>query len=125
MKDALQIYEENSFEELAVDQDPFQEKAEPLLLGQSFYELEGLSYLLDNPTEINIVATNSEVIGKLQMNLVPCDENGCEDLDEDLLPDEPQDLINKSLNFKVKIDKIIDLPESFCRDIYIQYKFYT
>jgi hypothetical protein len=40
------------------------------------------------------VATNSEVVGKLQMNLVPCDENGGEDLDEDLLPDEPQDLIN-------------------------------
>jgi hypothetical protein len=53
------------------------------------------------------------------MNLVPCDENGGEDLDEDLLPDEPQDLINQSLNFKVKIDKITDLPATFCRDIYV------
>ena len=119
MKDALQIFEENNFQELEVNQDPFQEKAEPILLGQSFYELEGLSYLLDNPTEINVVATNSEVVGKLQMNLVPCDENGGEDLDEDLLPDEPQDLINQSLNFKVKIEKISDLPETFCRDIYV------
>jgi hypothetical protein len=33
MKDALQIYEENDFQELAVNQDPFQEKAEPILLG--------------------------------------------------------------------------------------------
>ena len=65
MKDALQIYEENNFQELAVNQDPFQEKAEPILLGYSVYELEGLSYLLDNPSKIPVVATNSEVIGKL------------------------------------------------------------
>ena len=33
MKDALNIYYVNDFEELAVNQDPFQEKAEPILLG--------------------------------------------------------------------------------------------
>ena len=65
MKDAINIYEANNYQELAVNQDPFQEKAEPILLGNSVYELEGLSYLLDNPREIPVVATNSEVIGKL------------------------------------------------------------
>ena len=33
MKDAIYIYEKNNYQELAVNQDPFQEKAEPILLG--------------------------------------------------------------------------------------------
>lgn len=49
MRDALQTFEENDFTELPPDQDPFYEKQEPILLGQAFYMLEGLAYLMDNP----------------------------------------------------------------------------
>ena len=45
-------------------------------------------------------------------------------MNEDLLPDEPTDLLNQSISFKVKIDKIENLPEDFCRNIFCEYKFY-
>ena len=51
--------------------------------------LEGLANLIDNPREIPIVATNNSIVGKIFINLVPCDKYGNEELDEDLLPDEP------------------------------------
>lgn len=58
------------------------------------------------------------------MNVVPCDETGNEDLNEDLLTDEPNDLINTALDFKVKISQLFNLPEDLCRDIYCEYQFY-
>lgn len=33
------------------------------MLGQSFYMLEGLAYLMDNPRKIPIVATNNKIYG--------------------------------------------------------------
>ena len=56
--------------------------------------LEGLAYLMDNPRKVPIVATNSKIYGTLDINVVPCDENGDEELDEDILTDDPNDLIN-------------------------------
>jgi len=59
--------------------------------------------------------------GEIHMNIIPCDENGNEDLDEEMIPDEANDLLNKRLDFKVKIDKLTNLPEDFCRNIYCEY----
>lgn len=103
MRDALQTYEANDFKELDPEQDPFYEKQEPILLGQAFYMLEGLAYLMDNPRKIPIVATNNKIYGQLEINVVPCTEDGNEELDEDMLTDDPMDLLNNTLDFKVKI----------------------
>lgn len=124
MRDALQVYEQNDFADLAPEQDPFAEKQEPILLGQAFYMLEGLAYLMDNPRTVPIVATNNKIYGQLEINLVPCDEDGNEDIDEDLLSDDPADLKDQSLTFKVKISRIANLPEDFCRNIYCEYGWY-
>lgn len=56
--------------------------------------LEGLAYLIDNPRKLPIVATNSSIVGEIFINIVPCEEDGNEDMNEDLLPDEPKDLLN-------------------------------
>ena len=66
--------------------------------------LEGLAHLIDNPRKLPIVATNSSIVGEININIVPCEEDGNEDMNEDLLPDEPTDLLNQSISFKVKID---------------------
>lgn len=124
MRDALQTLEDNEFQDLDPEQDPFQEKQEPILLGQAFYMLEGLGYLMDNPRVIPIMATNHEIYGQVHINVVPCDENGNEELDEELLPDDPMDLLNQELNFKVQITHISSLPQDFCTNIYCEYKFY-
>lgn len=58
------------------------------------------------------------------MNVVPCDEDGNEELDEDLLPDEPEELLENEIYFKVKIDHLSDLPDDFCSNVYCEYQFY-
>ena len=63
--------------------------------------LEGLAYLMDNPREVPIVAPNREIVGQLHVNVVPCEEDGNEELDDDRLPDEPMDLLNQRIDFKV------------------------
>lgn len=65
-----------------------------MLLGQAFYMLQGLAYLIDNPREIPIVATNSEIVGQLTLNVVPCEADGNEDIDEDNAPDDPSELVS-------------------------------
>ena len=83
MREACNTYEANEFEALKPEEDPFFEKQEPILLGRAFYILEGLSYMMDNPREIPIIDHNNEKNGNLALNLVPCDEYGNEDLDEE------------------------------------------
>jgi len=63
--------------------------------------LEGLPYLLDSPRVVPIVAPNSDVHGQIYINVVPCDEFGNEELDEEALPEDPMDLLNQRLDFKV------------------------
>jgi hypothetical protein len=86
--------------------------------------LEGLAYLLDNPRDIPIVSTSNKIVGKVFVNIVPCEEDGNEDLDEDSLPDDPKDLLNTEIFLKVKISHIENLPEDFCRNIFCEYKLY-
>ena len=86
--------------------------------------LEGLAYLMDNPRKIPIVASNHQIYGQIDINVVPCDEAGDEELDEDILTDDPMDLLNQTLDFKVKIHQISNLPEDFCRNIYCEYEFF-
>lgn len=124
MRDALQTFEDGDFKDLPKEQDPFYEVPQPILLGQAYYMLGGLPYLLDNPRRVPIIAPNNDVYGEIHMNVIPCDETGNEDLDEEQLPDEPEALLNERLDFKVKIEKLTNLPEDFCRNIYCEYQFF-
>jgi hypothetical protein len=56
--------------------------------------LEGLAYLIDNPRKLPIVSTNNTIVGEITINIVPCEEDGSEDINEDLVPDDPKDLLN-------------------------------
>ena len=80
--------------------------------------------MIDNPVDIPIVATDNKIIGQLSMNVVPCEEDGNEELNEDMLSDDPFDLIGQSLDFKVKIDKVSGLPYDQFQNIFCEYEFY-
>ena len=68
MDDALAQYENN----MDLLQDPFADNPEPILLGQCIYSMEGLPYLMDNPKDLPIIGTNSQIVGRMHLNLVPC-----------------------------------------------------
>ena len=76
---------------------------------------------MDNPRELPIVAPNSDIVGQISVNVVPCYADGDEDIDEDAIPDEPSELIGSDLPFKVKIDSLSNLPENFCRNMFVEY----
>ena len=78
MRDALQTYEDKEFQELQPNEDPFYDKEEPMILGQAFYLLEGLQYLMDDARTIPIVSMTNEIFGAIDINVVPCDEDGNE-----------------------------------------------
>lgn len=63
---------------------------------------------MDNPAEISIIGKNSMVVGKIKVNIVPIyiDEDGMEtDVPEDLFPENPEELIDRRIDFIVEIDK--------------------
>lgn len=122
MKEALNVYENN--QRMEPEADPFNQKQEPIFLGQAFYSLEGLGYLMDNPHTLPIVGTDMQAVGQLTMNVLPCYADGNEDIDEEQCPDDPSELISQPLDFKVSISHATNLPENFCRDVYCEYKFY-
>jgi hypothetical protein len=61
----------------------------------------------------------------LTINVIPCEEDGNTSIDEDMLSDNPEDMIGQSINFKVTIDNITNLPEDFCRNIFCEYEYYV
>lgn len=124
IRDALQLLEDQDFQELTPEQDPFYEEPQPILLGTAYYMLGGLPYLLDNARAVPIIAPNNDVHGEIHMNVVPCDEEGNEELDEEMMSDDPNDLLNERLDFKVKIEKLTNLPKNFCRNIFCEYRFF-
>lgn len=52
------------------------------------------------------------------------DADGNEEIDEDLIPEKPEDLLEKRIDFVVEIMGAQDLPENFCKDVYVEYQIY-
>jgi len=63
--------------------------------------LEPLAYLIDNPFEIILVGHLENTVGKLDVNIIPTDESGWRDPPEEMITDDPQDLIGKRVDFVV------------------------
>jgi len=103
-------------------ENPFVDEPQPLLIGEGYYSLEALANSIDNPAVVNLIGSTYEVHGKLEVNIIPVNPDGSEELE--FIPDEPSDLQDQRIDFIVKIDKAIDLPEDLCRDVYIEYQWY-
>lgn len=57
--------------------------------------------MMDNPATISIVGTNSQIMGKLEINVVPVDIDGESDIPDDMIPEDPVDLIGNRIDFVV------------------------
>ena len=81
-------------------EDPFADDPEPQLIGQGYYKLEGLAYLIDNPFEMTLAGhSGKDIIGRLEVNVIPTDESGWNDPPEEDIPDEPEELEGKRVDF--------------------------
>lgn len=62
--------------------------------------------------------------GKLELNILPCDESGTDEPPDEIIPEAPEDLIDQRIDFHVKIKQAYELPEDLCRDVFVEYGFY-
>lgn len=125
MRDYLGVYEETGMvEDINTGDNPFTDQREPAIIGQGYFRLEPLSYLIDNPVQIELIGTNYENHGKLDVNIVPVDENGNEEIPDEDVPDQPEDLLNRRIDYLVQISQAKDLPSNFCKDVFVEYQIY-
>lgn len=123
MKDMIAQYaEQGTMPDISDSENPFYDEHEPMIIGEGYYSLEGLANLMDNPATVNIIGSTYEVHGKLEINIIPVNSEGGEDLE--FIPDDPTDLIDQRIDFVVQISRATDLPENLCRDVYAEYSFY-
>lgn len=124
MRDLIEEYfETEKIPVLQKEQDPFWDPPEPQLIGQSFMTLKNLGYLVENEIEAKILSSegSSGVRGHLSVKYFPTDETGEGEPEEDLLPEEPEDLLGKAIAFRVEIEKAKDLPKDLCKNVFVSY----
>jgi len=127
IKELVNIYyEKGSIDPIPKDDDPFWDPPEPVLVGQGYYNLKPLSYLIDNPCTITLIGGGKDEgqMGKLEIDIVPTDESGDYEPPEHLLTDDPKDLIGQRIDFIVEIKRASYLPDDCNRDTYVEYGFY-
>ena len=82
-----------------------------------------MGYLVDNELDAKILSSegSSGIRGNLKVRYVPTDDTGEGEPEEDLLPDEPEDLLGKAITFRVEIDGAKDLPKDLCKNSFVTY----
>jgi len=111
--------EELDIQNIQKEEDPLWDEGKPILLGYSFYKLEPVAYLMSNESALPILSPIGNIMGKLEMDIIPHDENGKEYED---VPELPSELIGQSLLYKVKIKNIKNIPKNFSANLRIEYQ---
>ena len=111
--------EELDIQNIKNEDDPLWDEGKPILLGYVFYKLEPVAYLLSNKSLLPILSPDGNVMGKLEMDIIPHNENGQEFED---VPDIPSELIGQSLFYKINLIKIIGIPKNFSSNLKIEYQ---
>ena len=101
------------------EDDPLWDEPTHSLMGYAFYKLEPVAYLMSNPSSISIISPIGNVMGQLEVDIIPHDEN---DMEYDEVPESPSELIGQSLCFKVAIISAKNLQVNFCRNLKIEYQ---
>jgi len=88
------------------EKDPFWDPPEPVLIGTCYLQLKNLGYTIENEAPDAILFTTSTNIsggqaGKINVSYWPCDLTGEGEADDELLVDEPIELLNKEIFFRV------------------------
>ena len=111
--------EELDIQNLTKEDDPLWDEAKPVLLGYAFYLLEPVSYLMSNESQISIVSPNDEVVGKIDVDVIPHDDFGNE-FEE--VPENPIELIGQTLFYQVAIKSIKGLSKNLSYNLHVEYE---
>ena len=111
--------EELELQNIKKEEDPLFDEGKPILLGCAFYRLEPVAYLMSNQCTIPIMSPEGEIMGTIDMDVIPHDDNGNE-FDE--IPELPSELIGQKLLYKVKIINIKNIPKNFSANLKVEYQ---
>jgi len=124
-----EFFDTNVLPEITKESDPFWDPPNPILIGQSFLQLEPLSLMFENNLEAAILAIDGDEgkKGTIDIGYAPCTVNG--ETDEALIPDhllvdKPEELIGqKDMYFKVFVKCAKNLPQDRCCNLFVTYQF--
>ena len=124
IRDLLNDYfDTGKMPKLQKEEDPFWDPEEGHLIGYAYLYLKSLGYMLDNQNDCKIMNANfKQKLGTLSVGVIPTDETGEADMcPEELWVDDSSELIGKSIDFNIIIEKASGLPENLCKDTYVEY----
>lgn len=124
-----EYFDDGTIPILEKETDPFWDPPNPILIGQSFLQLEPLSLMFENNLEASILSIDGAggKQGTLSIGYSPCTADG--DIDEDLIPehfivDKAEELVGKKdMYFKVFVKDAKDLPANLCCNTFVTYQF--
>ena len=121
MSDLFERYYDNDLDLATItkEEDPLWDEPTHSLLGYAFYKCEPICYLMSNPSSISIISPDGKIMGQLDVDIIPHDEN---DNEYDEVPESPSELIGQSICFKVCIIGVKNLPVNFCRNLKVEYQ---
>jgi len=121
MKDLFNRFNDNELDiqNLKKEDDPLWDEPKPVLLGYSFYKLEPLSYLISNKNDLAIISPNGNMIGKLEADVFPHDDEGKE-FEE--VPENPIELIGQCLQYKICICEVKNIPKNFSNNLKVEFQ---
>ena len=111
--------EELELQNIKKEDDPLWDEGKPILLGYAFYRLEPVAYLMSNRSTVPIISPEGDIMGTIDIDVIPHDDKGNE-FDE--IPELPSELIGHKLTYKVKIIYIQNIPKNFSANLKVEYK---
>jgi hypothetical protein len=93
------------------------------LIGQSFMALKNLGYMVENEIDAKILSSegSSGVRGALAVKYFPTDDTGENEPEDDMLVEEPEELLGKAITFRLEIASAKGLPKELCKNTFVSY----
>eukprot|EP00045_Choanoeca_perplexa_P012559 m.137426 g.137426 ORF g.137426 m.137426 type:complete len:975 (+) comp16054_c1_seq5:1658-4582(+) len=97
------------------EEDPFQESFDKTVpIGFCSVFVKNLGYLVEVEQNLNIMSFRAEPKGKLEVEIVPCDQRGRPTLElDDIFIDSPDELLGQRVDFLISIKAVSSLPPQY------------
>ncbi|KAL5010885.1 hypothetical protein ScPMuIL_013190 [Solemya velum] len=122
MQEMYQNYLEGEEWNLPAEKDPFDEDySADFHIGSVKLWLQSLSFQIESKEQLEITDYKGQEVGVINVEAIPCDGKGKEYTEaDDIFVESPEDLVNKDINFKIKITSARGLPSKFT-DVYSKF----
>ncbi|XP_060555492.1 kinesin-like protein KIF28P [Ruditapes philippinarum] len=125
MSEMMDKYEDGLEWQVPQDKDPFYDdpKAD-FHIGSVKMWLQSVSYMIESNETLDVTDFKGSPVGKMSIGVFPCDPKGKEFTEkDDKFVEDPNALVGKNIDFKVKIVNARGLPNKYT-DVYCKYKVY-